>query len=68
MFVTSMANCTNFNASIIKASYLVSLVIAKDENRHTIGESLVLPAAKEFMRCVLEDKAAKEIEKSITFK
>jgi len=54
---------TSFNENIVKASYLASLVIAKDGKPYTIGETLVLPAAKEIVRCVLGDKAAKEIEK-----
>lgn len=58
-----MYSFTNFNENIVKASYLASLIIAKDGKPHTIGETLVLPAAKEIVRCVLGDKAAKEIEK-----
>ncbi|VVC45986.1 HAT, C-terminal dimerisation domain [Cinara cedri] len=58
-----MSSFTNFNENIVKASYLASLIIAKDGKPHTIGETLVLPAAKEIVRCVLGDKAAKEIEK-----
>ncbi|VVC39621.1 Ribonuclease H-like domain,HAT, C-terminal dimerisation domain,Domain of unknown function DUF4371 [Cinara cedri] len=58
-----MSSFTNFNENIVKASYLASLIIAKDGKPHAIGETLVLPAAKEIVRCVLGDKAAKEIEK-----
>ncbi|KAL4125874.1 hypothetical protein QTP88_010111 [Uroleucon formosanum] len=58
-----MSSFTNFNKNIVKASYLASLIIAKDGKPQTIGETLVLPAAKEIVRCVLGDKAAKEIEK-----
>ncbi|XP_025197550.1 zinc finger BED domain-containing protein 5-like [Melanaphis sacchari] len=58
-----MSSFTNFNENIVKASYLASLIIAKNGKPHTIGETLVLPAAKEIVRCVLGDKAAKEIEK-----
>ncbi|KAL4153303.1 hypothetical protein QTP88_001154 [Uroleucon formosanum] len=58
-----MSSFTNFNENIVKASYLASLIIAKNGKPHTIGETLVLPAAKEIVRCVLGDKAVKEIEK-----
>ncbi|XP_050522977.1 protein ZBED8-like [Daktulosphaira vitifoliae] len=40
-----------------------SLIIAKDGKPHTIGEILVLPAAKKIVRCVLGEKASKEIKK-----
>lgn len=43
--------------------YLASLVIAKNGKPHTIGETLVLPAAKEIVWRVLGDKALKEVEK-----
>lgn len=44
-----MTNFANFNASIVKASYLASLVIAKDSKPHAIEETLVFPAAKEIV-------------------
>lgn len=36
-----MANFTNFNANIVKASYLACLVIAKFYELHTFVETLV---------------------------
>ena len=35
---------------IVKASYEVSLMIAKQKKAHTIGENLILPAANEMIR------------------
>ena len=45
----------------LKASYEVSLMIAKQKKAHTIGENLVLPAAKVMVRCVFEDKSVKNL-------
>ena len=47
------------NASL-KASYEVSLMIAKQKKAHTIGENLVLPAAKVMVRCVFGDESVKK--------
>ena len=38
--------------ALLKASYEVSLMIAKQKKAHTIGENLVLPAAKVMVCCV----------------
>ena len=48
------------NASL-KASYEVSFMIAKQKRAHTIGENLVLPAAKVIVRCVFGDKSVKKL-------
>ena len=48
------------NASL-KASYEVSLMIAKQKKAHTIGKNLVLPAAKVMVRCVFGDESVKEL-------
>ena len=48
------------NASL-KASYEVSLMIAKQKKAHTIGENLVLPAAKLMVRCVFGDESVKKL-------
>ena len=48
------------NASL-KASYEVSLMIAKQKKAHTIGENLVLPAAKVMIRCVFGDESEKNL-------
>ena len=49
------------NASL-KASYEVSLMIAKQKKAHTIGENLVLPAAKVIMvHCVFGDESVKKL-------
>jgi len=61
--MSTLSSFTNLNENIVKASYLESLIIVKDGKPRTIGETLVLPAAKVIVRCVLGDKATKEIEK-----
>ena len=48
------------NASL-KASYEVFLMIAKQKKAHTIGENLVLPAAKVMVRCVFGDESEKKL-------
>ena len=48
------------NASL-KASYKVSLMIAKQKKAHTIGKNLVLPAAKVMVRCVFGDESVKKL-------
>lgn len=53
----------NTDTTLIKASYLASLRIAKDGKPHTIGETLLLPAAVDMVQAVLGEKASKEIKK-----
>ena len=48
------------NASL-KASYEVSLMIAKQKKAYTIGKNLVLPAAKVMVRCVFGDESVKKL-------
>ena len=48
------------NASL-KASYKVCLMITKQKKAHTIGENLVLPAAKVMIHCVFGDESVKKI-------
>lgn len=58
-------NITSFSQSNIngvEASFVASLRIAKCGKAHTIGESLILPAAKDIVRCVLGEKSAKQLD------
>ena len=48
------------NASL-KTCYEVSRMIAKQKKAHTIGENLVLPAAKVMVRCVFGDESVKKL-------
>jgi hypothetical protein len=50
------------NMKAVEASYKVSLRIAKAEKPHTIGESLLIQAAKEMASSVLGEKVAKQLE------
>lgn len=50
------------NENAVKASFLASLRIAKCGKPHTIGEKLILPAAKDIVNCVLGEKAAKQLD------
>ncbi len=47
--------------SIVEASYFVSLRIAKTGKPHTIGEILILPAAKEIVNSILGPNAASKL-------
>lgn len=58
-----MTKFVNTDSNLIKASYLASYRIAKDGKPHTIGETLLLPAAMDMVQAVLGEKAAKEIQK-----
>lgn len=55
-------NFTHTDINLLKASYLVRLRIAQNGKPHAIGESLILPVAKDIVSSVLGEKAAKEIE------
>ena len=48
----------------LKASYNISLLIAKSGKPHTIGEELILPAVKEVIKTVLH-KSPEQVIKSI---
>ena len=48
----------------LKASYNISLLIAKAGKPHTIGEELILPALKEVIKTVLH-KSPERVIKSI---
>lgn len=58
-----MTNFVNTDTNLIKASYLASFRIAKEGKPHTIGETLLLPAARDMVQAVLGEKAATEIQK-----
>jgi hypothetical protein len=50
------------NMKVVEVSYKVSLRIAEVGKAHIIGESLLLPAAKDIANSVLGEKAAKQLE------
>ncbi|KAK4876614.1 hypothetical protein RN001_009120 [Aquatica leii] len=58
-----MVKFVNIDKKLVKASYLASYRIAKEGKPHTIGETLLLPVAKDMVDAVLGKKAAKEIER-----
>ena len=60
MFISSLKNSDDG----LKASYNISLLIAKAGKPHTIGEELILPAVKEAIKTVLH-KSPEQIIKSI---
>ncbi|XP_028314934.1 zinc finger BED domain-containing protein 5 [Gouania willdenowi] len=48
-------------ARAVEASYKVAKLIAQTGKPHTIGEDLILPAAKEMVSVMIDDKAAKKL-------
>lgn len=50
----------------LKASYLASQRIAKCKNAHTIGESLIIPAAVDICEIKFEAEQAKKVQKNTT--
>uniref|UniRef100_A0A3Q1EIW4 DUF4371 domain-containing protein n=1 Tax=Acanthochromis polyacanthus TaxID=80966 RepID=A0A3Q1EIW4_9TELE len=48
-------------ASAVEASYKVAKLIAQTGKPHTIGEDLILPAAKEMVDVMIGDKATKKL-------
>ena len=60
MFTSSSKNSDDG----LKASYNISLLIAKAGKPHTIGEELILPAVKEVIKTVLH-KSPEQVMKSI---
>jgi predicted CoA-binding protein len=49
------------NENAVKASYEVSMLIAKAEKPHTTAEELILPAAKATVSAMVGEKAAKDL-------
>lgn len=58
----TMSSFLSVNMRAVEASYKVSLRIAQEAKPHTIGESLVLPAAKDIVSSILGDKEAKQLD------
>ncbi|CAH1992129.1 unnamed protein product, partial [Acanthoscelides obtectus] len=58
------ASTSQRNDDGLRASYNISLLIAKSEKPHTIGEKLILPAVEEVLKTVLH-KPASDIIKRI---
>ncbi|CAM5113874.1 unnamed protein product, partial [Eretmochelys imbricata] len=50
------------NVKALEVSYHASLQIAKVGKPHTIGEELILPAAKEFAFIICGEKTAKQLD------
>lgn len=58
-----MTKFVNTDTNLIKASYLASYRIAKDGKPHTIGETLLLPAAVYMVQAMLGENTAQEVKK-----
>ena len=58
----TLKSFTAANSQALEASYLVSLRIAQTGKPHTIGESLILPAAKDIVSSILGPNAAKKLD------
>ena len=58
-----MSDNTSISYNGIKASFLVTQLIAQCKQPHTIAESLVAPCCRETVRSMLGENAAKEVQK-----
>ena len=58
----SLKSFTAVSSQALEASYLVTLQIAQTGKAHTIGENLILPAAKDIVGCLLGPQAAKKLD------
>lgn len=59
---TNITSFTSLNLKAVEASYKVSLRIAQEGKPHTIGETLILPSAKDIVLTMLGEKEAKQID------
>ncbi|XP_003748671.1 protein FAM200B-like [Galendromus occidentalis] len=59
---TKLTKFTELSEKVMLASYQISWRIAKTGMAHTAGENLVLPAIKDAVSIVLNEKYVKEIE------
>lgn len=59
----NIINFTEINQKATCALYKISLRIAQTGEPHTIGESLILPAIKDAVAVMFEEKSLKEVEK-----
>ena len=57
-----MKKATTINVQALEASYVVSNLIAKAGKPHTIGEELILPAAKQLVTIMCGKKIASELD------
>lgn len=53
-------------ARAVEASYKVTKLIAQTGKPNTIGEDLILPAAREIVTVMIGNKAAKKTERDLT--
>ena len=57
-----MSQATKINQNALRASYLLAGYIAKSKNPHSIGESLILPAAIDICREMCGDAVADKLK------
>ena len=59
---TTMRKSAKISENALKASYLVALRVAKCKKPHTIEEQLILPAAVDMCRALINDECAKKLK------
>ena len=62
---TMFSNLSHQNDEGLRASYNLSLLIAKKGKPHSLGEEVILPAVKEVLDTVLHHKSSSTVIKSI---
>jgi zinc finger BED domain-containing protein 5/7/8/9 len=58
----TIKKAANVSSKALEASYIVSHLIAKAGKPHTIGEKLILPAAKQLVSIMCGEKIASELD------
>jgi hypothetical protein len=61
IFSTIFSNVGSATKKALETSYIVSLHIAKSVKPHSIGETLILPAAEDIVKTMFGEKLSKDI-------
>jgi hypothetical protein len=57
-----VSNVGSTTKKALETSYFVSLYIAKRGKPHSVGETLILPAAKDIVKIMFGEKLSKDID------
>jgi hypothetical protein len=60
--IKAVSNVGSATKKALEISYIVSLHIAKSGKPHSIGETLIIPAAKDIVKTMFGEKLSKDID------